>query len=678
MTGDISKASTANKPNVLYIMTDQQRFDTIAALGNSQIYTPNMDRLVKRGVTFTNCYTSCPECVPARHTIRTGCEPPKTLVYGNGYFEKPAPGQAKTIEGRCGAYLAKTMKNLGYRTFGIGKSHTIPWDEELGYDTHLHSEELYESKDQRSRDSYARWIAKEHPEFDFVEGLMGERTEMYYMPQMSPLPAELTVERWAADRAVEQIRSIHNQPYFGLVSFVGPHPPFAPPIPFNRMYDPDKMSNPIKGSLELDHMDEHIPWMNRVIWAEDINDSHARVLKARYYGEFAGKVIRYIRSRGKTVWMDDDMVLGKNIWRKDGFRGDAPKALACIPKDTVMTHWYYQGPTKAHREALERVRRSGRPFVVMPNSYSAKCDFTHLPALTENLAYMARVGKKNGALGYACASWETHLGTSFESTWPPMAMSAEQAWCGGAAVDDDCLRRLSFVLTGETDGALGKFMQALSNVEELLSGDGVKQTASFRKVLLEEGPYWLWRRRSPVLGSRERSRIRRLVSEAKQHYRRIGKRDVRLRTALRLPIVLFEQSLAILEAFDKAWAEYHRAAEIQRSSRSAGQFRTRIGRVVQHIRRAIAATGEFREALRRLESTGQTPCDADALARHEAALSDVLKLLAQVIRRDMPLPYFERLFYLPDSYYVSNLHQLARQNFFHQRHVDLPWPRRRS
>ena len=197
-------------------------------------------------------------------------------------------------------------------------------------------------------------------------------------------------------------------------------------------------------------------------------------------------------------------------------------------------------------------------------------------------------------------------------------------------------------------------------------------------MLLEEGPYSLWRRRSPVLGPRERLRIRRLVADAKQHYRRIGKRDVPLRAALRLPMVLFEQSLAILDAFDKAWAEYHRAAGIQRSSRSAAQFRRRIGRVVQHIRRAIAATGEFRKALRRLEATGQTPCDADALARHEAALRDVLKLLGQVVRRDMPLPYFERLFYLPDSYFVSNLRQLARQNFFHQRHADLPWPRRRS
>ena len=71
-------------PNVLFIMTDQQRFDTIASLGNEQIYTPNLDRLVRRGITFTNGYSSCPVCVAARLTVRTGCDPPTTRVFSNG------------------------------------------------------------------------------------------------------------------------------------------------------------------------------------------------------------------------------------------------------------------------------------------------------------------------------------------------------------------------------------------------------------------------------------------------------------------------------------------------------------------------------------------------------------------------------------------------------------------
>jgi arylsulfatase len=308
-----------DRPNILFVMTDQQRFDTIAALyeadgrlsspwtatggessarpghtavrgrspgpeGLTAIYTPNLDRLVARGVSFTNAYSTCPVCVPARYTIRTGREPPTTRVFTNGR-SRPVSGQAETMEGRCGPYLPRTMHRRGYRTFGIGKSHTQPWNEDLGYEVHLHSEELYGTSAQRRQDAYAAWIAREHPSFDYIEALMGERTEMYYMPQVSPLPQELTVERWAADRAVEQIQAEDGRPYFGFVSFIGPHPPFAPPVPFNRMYDPDRMPDPVRGDLKTDHMDEQIPWMNHIIWAESINDPHARVLRARYYGE---------------------------------------------------------------------------------------------------------------------------------------------------------------------------------------------------------------------------------------------------------------------------------------------------------------------------------------------------------------------------------------------------------
>jgi arylsulfatase len=325
------QGETERKPNVLFLMADQFRFDAIAALGNSDIYTPNIDRLVNRGATFTNCYSPCPVCVPARYAIRTGCEPPRTGYYSNG---KPhaGEGQADSVAGRCGPYLAETMKSLGYRTFGIGKFHSQPWNEKLGYDVHLHSEELYATPAQRKGDSFASWIATEHPAYDFIEGLMGERTEMYYMPQMSPMPAAVTVEGWAASRAVEQIQQRTPEPYFGFVSFIGPHPPFAPPIPFNRLYDPDRMPNPIRGDIAVDHMDEQIPWMNYIIWAEDINDSHTRVLRARYYGEITyiddciGRILDAVEARGDgdntliCFFSDHGEHLGDhNAWQKESF-----------------------------------------------------------------------------------------------------------------------------------------------------------------------------------------------------------------------------------------------------------------------------------------------------------------------------------------------------------------------
>ena len=319
------------RPNILFVMTDQQRADTIAALGNPHIYTPHLDRLAQRGLAFTDAYTTCPVCVAARATIRTGCEPPTTRAFRNA-IAPPAPGQAATIEGRCGPYLARTLRRLGYRTFGIGKFHTLPWDEDLGYETHLHSEELYDTPEQRRRDGYAGWIARHHPQFDYIEALMGERTEMYYMPQVSPLPAHLTVERWAADRAVEQLRYDDGRPFFGFVSFIGPHPPFAPPVPFNRMYDPDRMPDPAPGNLTVDHMDEQIPWMNHVIWADGISNARARALKARYYGEISyiddclGRILDALEARPDAentlicFFSDHGDHLGDHhAWQKESF-----------------------------------------------------------------------------------------------------------------------------------------------------------------------------------------------------------------------------------------------------------------------------------------------------------------------------------------------------------------------
>lgn len=319
-------------PNILFLMMDQLRWDAIAAHGNPDIYTPNLDRLFARGVSFRNAYSACPVCVPARYSIRTGRLPHTTGIYQNG---RPnlTPEQPEAMESRCGAYLARTMREAGYRTFGIGKFHTIPWDEDLGYEVHLRSEELYGSTDQRARDAYGAFIQQQHAEFDFVEGLMGERTEMYYMPQMSTMPAPLTVEWWAADRAVEQIgRADDSRPWFGFVSFIGPHPPLAPPIPFNRMYDPDRMPNPIRGEIGIDHMDDQIPWMNYAVWADDVSDSHARVLRARYYGEVSyidqgiGRILDAVEARGDAentliVFYSDhgDLLGDHHGWQKESF-----------------------------------------------------------------------------------------------------------------------------------------------------------------------------------------------------------------------------------------------------------------------------------------------------------------------------------------------------------------------
>lgn len=273
------------------------RHDAIRALGNSKIYTPNLDMLIGDGIVMDHAYSPTPVCVPARYCIRTGCSSLTTRYFQN---EEPVlrEDDSSDIQERCGQFLAQYMRARGYRTIGVGKFHTIPMEEDIGYDVYQRCEEV-----DGYPDAYCRYIQSQ-PAYRHLEQLQGERTNMYYQPQCSALPKELTSEAWVADRVIEQIGKKDDRPFFAVASFVGPHPPFAPPIPFNRMYDPDQMDDPILSDESVDFMDERVRWNSFFVFAEDFSDAHFRTLKSRYYGEISyidwciGKLIRELKERG--------------------------------------------------------------------------------------------------------------------------------------------------------------------------------------------------------------------------------------------------------------------------------------------------------------------------------------------------------------------------------------------
>ncbi len=310
MNKTVSTKTNDKRSNILFLISDQLRFDTIAALGNSRIHTPNIDRLVRRGISFSNAYSPCPVCVPARYNIRTGCESSKTLSFSLCPLQT-RDDMPQTMEGRCGDYLARTLKDAGYRTFHVGKTHTHPWNEDIGYETHLYSEELYEVEGQREGDHYAQWLAKEHPEYSHIEQPHGERSEMYYIPQMSPLPAECTVEAWVMRESIKLIKKNNDRPWFGFVSFIGPHPPLAPPVPFNRIYNPLNMPSPVRGDKTIDLLDDIIRWDSHVMWAEQISDLQIKLLYSRYYGEitYIDKCIGNILDTLEATGQDENTLI---------------------------------------------------------------------------------------------------------------------------------------------------------------------------------------------------------------------------------------------------------------------------------------------------------------------------------------------------------------------------------
>ena len=120
---------TDERPNIILIITDQQRFDTIGALGFPYVDTPNLDRLADEGVVFTECHITAPSCVPSRASLFTGYYPHTTGILKNGDQWRHS--------------WVEDLAAAGYYCVNVGKMHTEPFETPLGF----HERYIVENKD---------------------------------------------------------------------------------------------------------------------------------------------------------------------------------------------------------------------------------------------------------------------------------------------------------------------------------------------------------------------------------------------------------------------------------------------------------------------------------------------------------------------------------------------------
>lgn len=228
----------SRQPNILFVMTDQQRSDTIRALGNREIRSPTLDSLVQSGTAFTNCYTPSPVCVAARSATITGAPPHLNGCTSNN--ESPLHMQS----------IMQVLDAAGYQTHGIGKMHFNPQvDAMWGFESRDISEEGARLRE--GRNDFHDYLAENG--YGHVLEPQGMRSEMYYIPQPSQLPAEHHHTTWVADRAIDFLQrrdrekaggSVSARPFFLWASFIKPHPPFESPAPWNKLYRAANMLPP--------------------------------------------------------------------------------------------------------------------------------------------------------------------------------------------------------------------------------------------------------------------------------------------------------------------------------------------------------------------------------------------------------------------------------------------------
>jgi len=231
---------------ILFVTTDQQRYDGLGCNGGRIARTPVLDSLARDGIVYRHAYTQNTECMPARSTMLTGQYPRTHGVTMNGI---PLPLDSPNI-------AALLRDRAGYRTALIGKAHFEPSSApdqsyfenkaarlgSTGPHRGFERMELaaHTGRPGRSMYHYPKWLADHHP--DAVDGFF-EYIDKNQMPSargggdtlapqvwFNPIPRELYHTDWVADRAIDWLKSLPDgADWFLWLSFPDPHHPWDPP-----------------------------------------------------------------------------------------------------------------------------------------------------------------------------------------------------------------------------------------------------------------------------------------------------------------------------------------------------------------------------------------------------------------------------------------------------------------
>ena len=144
------------RPNIVFLCTDQQRGDSLCCSGATWAVTPNLDKLARDGAQFQNCYVQNPVCSPSRASLFTGKYVASHGLYANGV---PLPAQQQMF--------TRTLADAGYDCGMIGKQHLYPcdtWQTEPRQDDGYRIFEWAHGPNHRAVENhYHRWLRKTHP-----------------------------------------------------------------------------------------------------------------------------------------------------------------------------------------------------------------------------------------------------------------------------------------------------------------------------------------------------------------------------------------------------------------------------------------------------------------------------------------------------------------------------------
>ena len=283
-------------PNILLIMTDQQRPDTLGCYGNPVAITPNLDRLGAEGVIFDNMYVQNPLCVPSRYSMLTGRYPHCNRVRTNWHTVREGEESFGHQIGRA-----------GYGTAIVGKMHLTPWHDNFGFDGRIIAEAKFDDK---CDDDYQRFLkSKGRSRAD-----MYDKSSETYISQatavLSAIPQDEHIDTFVGRSTCEYLRNVDRDRPFCLVSsFLSPHNPYDPPEPYDQLFiDKDlPPRNMLPGEVDrkpreaYDYINKMLGWPYKT---DELTDEQIHITKAYYYSlctlvdDWVGRIVQTLKDEG--------------------------------------------------------------------------------------------------------------------------------------------------------------------------------------------------------------------------------------------------------------------------------------------------------------------------------------------------------------------------------------------
>lgn len=323
------------KPNLLFIITDQQRYDAVG-YNNKLVKTPNIDQLASQSLVCHQAIVQSPQCQPSRASLLTGIYPDNLCMWWN-----------ETKLNLNNITIGNILRDNGYNTGYFGKLHI---DSELnhkqtckhfGFDHSFLTEDWMNllSKLSKTDPGGIRSVRREF--FSIMSKNHDPDMSDYLAPWTGKLSsAKYHHEEIITNHAADFIKRQNGKPFACFVSFRGPHPPYAAPPPYNDMY---KLGE--------------LPLPDRIIpndYGHMLSSRYWHHIKSQYYGAIAwidyyiGQLLELIEDDTIVVFTSDhgDILGDHGLFSKGIYTYDGNIRVPLVIKNKRYSHLDYQHPVQ--------------------------------------------------------------------------------------------------------------------------------------------------------------------------------------------------------------------------------------------------------------------------------------------------------------------------------------------